>query len=1119
MRFSKSRFSAVLVAAVAICMAGVCTAFELPTMPSPYLLPHFTGKILPTPQQVEYSDRAVSLEHAGVLLGDGIAADDGRVRELRGRIEAYGGTLQIVKAPDETAGTLILLGKSPLATKLLGDKTPPDRPEGYLIQPVEHAGRMVICLQGHDDAGLLWAVVSLNQLITSEAGKPVVYPAAVSDYPAMAGRVFIGTSLTEANIHHAVNFKYNRLMFTYPPGYRVNHPPLYWRAPYTEEQKAAIRAAGEYLNPLGIEWYFGGNIVSLKSEHQIHCKSEEDFRIIFEQAEVCLAAGGNIQVLFDDFRFPLSADDQRDFGTAREADIYFLNKLYAAMQEKRPGSKLLFCPPFYWGPDSPSLYPENRDEYLYAIGERVLPEIGIWWTGRRVKCTQVTPEATEWLTSRIKRRPWYWQNACGAFKHPYHYHYYTDPVDWPSFFYPGLFESLEGFALNGGNTHYLRGAVTLADYLWHPEAYAPETSIKETAMKLYGVATWPALVELDARLSYFDQYEFKQSPLVAANFAEIEAELEKLNAAFKAVQETCPGFKSSFVRSVRGWCARMKRNPLLKQYAERGAIARKQAESEIKLYPEDIFIAANEFTSGRQEYYGLNCARRYQVTLFGEQSQYPQTTARFEVEPFPSDCDYRLILSGQDNDGPGWAGTVKRCQIRISVNGHEVFAGENPFARRGWSQHEFVLPGQELERSSQLKIENIEPGAAENAPPWVMINYAVVRKATAPPLEQISGAAAPDDNTKAVSEATVTAQPVLSEEPVWRYDGIKGIEGLTSGDLTGDGLSDLVVVGADDAGRAVFIFHRNADGTFAGAPDRRLDLADARAWHPLIGDFDGDGKADIAMMILSKGMRVFFGRDDYAEPVNSMNINQHSGCTPLLYGSLGKNTRDFLIGPVLRRFNGENIFWPGYFYGPGINNNQSAAWGDLDNDGTLDIVFSTNKGGLRIYYGPFASLETYVKDLSQYVELDSPWSAMQYISDLNGDGRLDIAMLGVIREEETRRREVVMFFQNSPQGFNGIKAPGHVIRMTDAAGLFRIADWNKDGLDDIILFVGPELRLFLQKAQDGWPADDKTPDIRRRLPWRILQIHVADITGNGYPDVLAAGAKSLALYESRVAQH
>ena len=54
-------------------------------------------------------------------------------------------------------------------------------------------------------------------------------------------------------------------------------------------------------------------------------------------------AGGNLCLLYDDWRFPISADDMRDFGTAREADIYFVNKVYSAVAAKYPNFKILFC--------------------------------------------------------------------------------------------------------------------------------------------------------------------------------------------------------------------------------------------------------------------------------------------------------------------------------------------------------------------------------------------------------------------------------------------------------------------------------------------------------------------------------------------------------------------------------------------------------------------------------------------------------------------------------------------------------------------------------------------------------------------------------------------------------
>ena len=98
-----------------------------------------------------------------------------------------------------------------------------------------------------------------------------------------------------------------------------------------------------------------------------------------------------------------------------------------------------------------------------------------------------------------------------------------------------------------------------------------------------------------------------------------------------------------------------------------------------------------------------------------------------------------------------------------------------------------------------------------------------------------------------------------------------------------------------------------------------------------------------------------------------MNVNQHSACAPLLYGALGKNTRDFLLGPILRRFDGKSSSDQETFAGQASITINYAAWGDLDNDGALDIVYGTDKEGLRVYYGPFTSLDINPKELSQYV--------------------------------------------------------------------------------------------------------------------------------------------------------
>ncbi len=683
--------------------------------------PYFTGKIIPTPQSVVYHGRTALLDDAGVLLGEGIAPTDGRLRELRGRIEAYGGKLTVVKSLDVTDSLVIVLGEHALAKPLIKGQQPPDKPEGYLIEPFEQNGRTVVCLQGRDDQGLLWSVVSLNQMITEQNGAPVLFLASVQDYPETSGRAFLG-GLSDDALRYAVAFKFNRLVFQYVTGFRPKKLPLRWRTPYPEDVKAAIKNAGAYLNPLGLEWYGGGRNIDHDPKLQIRSKSEEDLQFVLDQASAWLDAGANFTLHYDDVRFPLSPDDQRDFGSAREADIYFINKLYRAMRQKYPGAKLLFCPPFYWGPSSPALYTEDRDEYLRAVGGRLPKEIGIWWTGPKVKSNIVTPEMAAWITERIQRKPWYWQNSCGM-PHPYYYHYYTDPVPaWREWFYPGFFNDVEACGLNGSYSYFQLPAVTLADILWNPGQYDPEASICEAAKKSYGADAWRELLELNARLSYFDQYEFKRSPRAVANIEEIKIEVGKLKAAHDAVRKKCREFDSLHVHQIEKWFYRLQRDPKLKEKASIVPAIRRQADSECQLRKDDEFIAACDFNGGKQAFYALGCERRFQLTLFGAQSAYPRATAGFQVEPFPPSGNYRLIISGQDDDAR------EKCRIRVSVNGHEIYSGENPFVSRGWSRHTFVLPAMTLDRSNTLLIESIEPDGQENAVPWFMINYAVLRK-------------------------------------------------------------------------------------------------------------------------------------------------------------------------------------------------------------------------------------------------------------------------------------------------------------------------------------------------------------------------------------------------------
>ncbi len=354
----------------------------------------------------------------------------------------------------------------------------------------------------------------------------------------------------------------------------------------------------------------------------------------------------------------------------------------------------------------------------------------------------------------------------------------------------------------------------------------------------------------------------------------------------------------------------------------------------------------------------------------------------------------------------------------------------------------------------------------------------------------------------------------LSEQPDWILEGFSNITGIAAGDLNADGAADVMLLGADQHGYGILIFHQNAGGMFNNLPDRRFEL-DRRAQYPLIGDFDGDGKQDFAIA-LKKELRVFLGADNYAKPLRVMNTNQSHKHGPLLYGAWQPNAEVFQVGPVLYRYGGKSRLSPGYFKGPEINDNQYAGWGDFDHDGLLDVVFSVMGGGLRIYYGPFAGLTIKPGDLSQYVELDiGVASGYPLICDLNNDCRLDITVNGILTEKDPkkRRRGLFMIFQNSPQGFDNINSPSHVI-WTDASA-WAAADVDQDGLADLVLVVNSQLRVFLQKAETFWADDDKKPDMQRKLPGPATIMATADANQDGRPDLLVAGLDFAVLYKSR----
>jgi len=701
-----------------------------PDYEDPYRMPFYTGAILPTPQKVTYKDDFFPLRSAGLILGDGLEGDGPYVRELRDRIERYGGTLLAAKSLDAKCDTLIILGDTDAARPFLGTHRVPDREQGCLVLSVAADGERVVVLKGHDRLGLLWAISSFNQLVHVRDGAPHVRAADVFDYPELPNRGFIGGRWVDGATY-SIAFKINKPVFQsglvdYSIRNRRERGEA-WRNPIPESVKEELKTLGSRLSPFGIQWYAGHNPIAC--EKKIRSADEGDFKVVLGWASAAAEQGGNLCLKYDDSRFPISPEDMETFGSGREADTHLLTRLHRELRKQYPEAKVLFCPPFYWGPSAQTMYPEPRDEYLYALGK--LPEgIEIFWTGPRVKSGKVTPEMVAWITERIQRKPVYWQNAFGM-PHMYLYHYVTDPVRvYQEWFYDGFFQQMDTYMFNCGMPAYAAAAATTSDYCWNPKAYDAERSVKEAATKLVGPETYAALVALNHALSYFDPFGLRRTPGAAKKLPEMAKKLAAVNAVWKEVERRN-------VNAVRTWTSmerhvgqvnrfyeRLRRSPDLSAYRKDAGESQARAKKEVGLSDKtDVFLSAYDFLGGcGPKHYATRCEKRLATWVYGRRSSNPHMEATFRVDPFPPSSDYALIVSAQDDDAEA------KCHIRIWVNETMIFEGENPFVRLGWSRHTFRIPAASLKRQSRLRIENAEDTSRAGGPPFFMLNYAVVRR-------------------------------------------------------------------------------------------------------------------------------------------------------------------------------------------------------------------------------------------------------------------------------------------------------------------------------------------------------------------------------------------------------
>jgi len=136
----------------------------------------------------------------------------------------------------------------------------------------------------------------------------------------------------------------------------------------------------------------------------VEYSSEVDLHTFIEKLLSFTGMGiKNFALFYDDISFRLSSErDKERFNSLAEAQVFFANSVFEALKRELPAFDFIICPTQYHG--------RAESEYIRELGEGLLPDIKIMWTGPQV-CSQHIPESDAIKVSEaFKREILYWDN-------------------------------------------------------------------------------------------------------------------------------------------------------------------------------------------------------------------------------------------------------------------------------------------------------------------------------------------------------------------------------------------------------------------------------------------------------------------------------------------------------------------------------------------------------------------------------------------------------------------------------------------------------------------------------------------------------------------------------------
>jgi protocatechuate 3,4-dioxygenase beta subunit len=232
-----------------------------------------------------------------------------------------------------------------------------------------------------------------------------------------------------------------------------------------------------------------------------------------------------------------------------------------------------------------------------------------------------------------------------------------------------------------------------------------------------------------------------------------------------------------------------------------------------------------------------------------------------------------------------------------------------------------------------------------------------------------------------------TAQITLAES---KYSGAYSYspKSVAVADLNGDGIPDIIA--ANESNGTIDVFLGNGDGTFQAAKSFQTGpTSNTIPTAVVVGDFNGDGKLDVAVSDSVGAIRVLLGNGDGTfQPEQTINV----GTSYLAVADFnGDGKLDLATPSGVLLGNGDGTFHPLMSFAsiPGAS---AIAVGDFNGDGIPDLaVLSAHPSDAIAVLlgngdGTFQSPKTYPAGIYPIVVA---------VGDFNGDGKTDLAVANV----------------------------------------------------------------------------------------------------------------------------